>query len=88
MKGGEEPPIPADLVATLVEGQIGEQLVSSLSDAINIQLPSISVGLDAVGDWVPSISRIDLNPSWPDKPQIRQGWLMLLADAEFRLIPE
>ena len=86
-ENGVDPPIPSDLVATLVEGQIGGQLVSSLSEALQIKLPAVSIGLESLGPWIPAISRIDFKPSWPEDPQVRRGWVMLTADGEFQIVP-
>ena len=82
---GEEPPIPIELILPLIQGELGQQLVDSVSDALTVTLPAISIGEDVLGEWIPSVSNVDVVPSWPQEVQIRRGWIMLPADAQFKL---
>ena len=83
----EEPPLDTDLIATLVEGQLGQELISNISGALEVNLSGITIGLDALGEWIPSVSRIEIKPSWPEAPSIRRGWVILPADAAFLIHP-
>ncbi|MEE2787775.1 MAG: hypothetical protein VX589_10580 [Myxococcota bacterium] len=83
----EAPPIPIELILPLVEGELGRQLVDSVSTAITVNLPAVSVGEDVLGPWVPTVAKVEINPSWPQGIQVRRGWLMLPADAEFKIVP-
>ena len=83
--GGEQAFLPGEVFEQLFETTLWPELSSSFDDVLNISVPPILLDVDALAQFAPDINSIRIEPRFADRSVVRNGWVVLSADASIRV---
>lgn len=83
--GGDRPFLPADALAEVISSLAWAELQESIGNGLDLALPEVHLGPETLGTLAPSITDIQVVPTFPDAPRVRHGWFVLGAGLESRL---
>jgi hypothetical protein len=83
--GGEQPFLPPEVFEQLFTTSLWPEFSDSFGSVLEVTVPPILLDIDALADLAPDINTIGITPVFPEQAAVRNGWVVLSADATLRV---